>query len=172
MTLEEFIIQNENILSNYFDTARMTLIKPEEASTMDEYLTNMCNYIATKQFMTYYENFFKNLVNLPIQEFLGDSKAYEKSEMRVVKLVQVLTITNVKNWSRIFEEYQLKTQNTYADIIIKYFIMYCYIRNILYGSQSNEQYVYYIVEKSKLLLIFNILAQPNKVGMNSLVDGG
>lgn len=172
MTLEEFIIQNDNILSNYFDTARMTLIKPEEAVDMEDYLRNMCNYIASKQFMASYENFFKNLVNLPISEFFGESKAYEKSQFRVVNLIHILTITNSKNWERIFKEFMTKSQNTYADIVIKQFIMYCYIRNILFGSQSNEQYVYYIVDKSRLLLVFNILAQTNKVGMNSLVDGG
>lgn len=172
MTLKEFITQNDDILSNYFDTSRMALIKPEEAPSMDDYLRNMCNYIASKQFMTSYENFFKNLVSLPISEFFGESKAYSKSQLRVVNLLHILTITNSKNWNKIFKDFMAKSQNTYADIIIKHFIMYCYIRNILFGSQSNEQYVYYIVDKSKLLLVFNILAQTNKVGMNSLVDGG
>ena len=172
MTLEEFITKNENILSGYFDTNKLTLIKPVEAPSMDDYMNNISNYIAPNIFMAKYAEFFKDLVELPIHEFFGNSKAYEKSEMRVIKLMQVLTITNSKNWQNVFTDFLTKNQNTYADIIIKFFIMYCYIKNMSFGNQSNEQYVYYLVEKQKLLLIFNILAQPNKVGMNSLVDGG
>lgn len=172
MTLEAFITKNEEILSNYFDINKFTLIKPVEAPSLEDYRNNMCNYIQPNIFMKNYVEFFKDLVELPVHEFLGTSKAYEKSEMRVVKLVYILTITNSKNWDSVFKDFYTKNQNTYADIIIKFFIMYCYIHNMAFGNQSNEQYIYYLVEKQKLLLIFNILAQPNKVGMNSLVDGG